>query len=98
MQIAQNENHLEAATIHFNEQISIYGQQILINLVMKMVFIRFVYFNIFKLILIYNDENKRLIIEVQSKNWNAIIMILLICWTIIKLNMKHLIFIVSVKK
>lgn len=33
MQIAQNENHLEAATIHFNEQISIYGQQILINLI-----------------------------------------------------------------
>lgn len=93
MQIAQNENHLEAATIHFNEQISIYGQQILINLVMKMVFVRFVY-----LILISNNENKRLIIEVQSKNWNAIIVILLPCWTIIKLNMKHLIFIVSVKK
>lgn len=35
MQIAQNENHLEAAAIHFNEQISVYGQQILINLVRK---------------------------------------------------------------
>jgi len=44
MQIAQNENHLEAATIHFNEQISVYGQQILINLVMIMVFVKFVYF------------------------------------------------------
>lgn len=44
MQIAQNENHLEAATIHFNEQISIYGQQILINLVMKMIVIRLIFF------------------------------------------------------
>ncbi|XP_025422349.1 phosphatidylinositide phosphatase SAC1 isoform X2 [Sipha flava] len=33
MQIAQSENHLEAANKHFNEQISIYGQQILINLI-----------------------------------------------------------------
>lgn len=33
MQIAQSENHLEAATKHFNEQTSIYGHQILINLV-----------------------------------------------------------------
>jgi len=39
MQIAQNENHLEAATIHFNEQISVYGQQILINLVIEIVFV-----------------------------------------------------------
>lgn len=46
MQIAQNENHLEAATIHFNEQISIYGQQILINLVMKIIFVKFIYFEI----------------------------------------------------
>lgn len=37
MQIAQNENHLEAAAIHFNEQISVYGQQILINLVRKLI-------------------------------------------------------------
>lgn len=44
MQIAQNENHLETATIHFNEQFSIYGQQILINLVRKRISIRFVAF------------------------------------------------------
>lgn len=35
LQISQNENHLEAAAIHFNEQISLYGHQILINLVRK---------------------------------------------------------------
>jgi len=44
MQIDLKENHFEAAAIHFNEQIAIYGQQILINLVMKMVFVRLVYF------------------------------------------------------
>ncbi|XP_050520427.1 phosphatidylinositol-3-phosphatase SAC1 [Daktulosphaira vitifoliae] len=33
VQLATNENHLEAATRHFNEQILLYGQQILINLI-----------------------------------------------------------------
>lgn len=98
MQIAQNENHLEAATNHFNEQIAIYGQQILINLVGKIIFVKYIssYF--------YNNSNnhlckkKRLIIEGQNKNWNVDIMTLLPCWTTIILNMKHLIFIVNVRK
>lgn len=46
LQISQNENHLEAATIHFNEQISLYGHQILINLVRKIVLIRYINFKI----------------------------------------------------
>ncbi|XP_050442275.1 phosphatidylinositol-3-phosphatase SAC1 [Adelges cooleyi] len=33
VQISSNENHFDAATQHFNEQISFYGQQILINLI-----------------------------------------------------------------
>ncbi|VVC32076.1 SAC domain [Cinara cedri] len=33
VQISQNENHLEAATIHFREQIAFYGHQILLNLI-----------------------------------------------------------------
>lgn len=45
VQIAQSENHLEAATNHFNEQISNYGQQILINLVRKIILMLFYYFN-----------------------------------------------------
>lgn len=61
VQIAQSENHLEAATNHFKEQISIYGQQILINLVRKIILIIFYYF-------INDNINNRLIIEVQNKN------------------------------
>lgn len=61
VQISQNENHLEAATIHFNEQISFYGHQILINLVRKMALIKYINFKVNT----FNNNNfKRLIIEV----------------------------------
>lgn len=55
MQITQNENHLEAASNHFNEQISIYGQQILINLVSNIVFPKYYFI---QLIIINNYFEK----------------------------------------
>lgn len=56
MQIAPNENHLEAAINHFNEQIDIYGQQILINLVRKYIFFSYLLVLVFIIIIIICEK------------------------------------------